>query len=64
MFNFLVDLKISHGVIIKRHLVYFTERTQIPQFFQVHRGMKDYEMTEYRTRVLPFSVFAAEVLMV
>jgi predicted AAA+ superfamily ATPase len=49
---------------IGRHLVYFAERTQIPQFFQVHRGMKDYEMTEYRTRVLPFRAFAAEVLMV
>ena len=35
---------------MKRYLVYFAERTQIPQFFQVHRGMKDYEMPEYRFR--------------
>jgi predicted AAA+ superfamily ATPase len=60
---FAVECKTGEGE-IGRHLVYFAERTPIPQFFQVHRGMKDYEMTEYRTRVLPFSAFVVEVLMV
>ncbi|MCI5064696.1 ATP-binding protein [bacterium] len=37
---------------------YFAERSDIPQFYQVHLGEKDYENAEHRIRVLPFEKFA------
>ena len=39
---------------------YFKERTKIPQFYQVHRGEKDYETQGIR--VLPFMTFCRDVL--
>lgn len=39
---------------------YFKERTNIPQFYQVHLGRKDY-LAEAGVRVLPFLKFCAEV---
>lgn len=39
---------------ISPHLKYFAERTNIPQFYQVHLGKKDVEIQNYRTRILPF----------
>lgn len=38
-----------------KHLFYFDERTDIPKFYQVHMGTKDY--TNGNCRVLPFEVF-------
>jgi len=43
---------------------YFASRTETPAFFQVHRGIKDYEVRDSRTRVLPFTTFAAEILRI
>ena len=46
---------------ISKHRAYFTDRTTIPMFYQVHMGDKDYEM---KVRVLPFRIFASEILKV
>lgn len=40
------------------HVRYFSSRTDIPYFYQVHLGEKDYEIPEFRTRVLPFRKFS------
>lgn len=42
---------------------YFRERTQIPRFYQVHLGRKDFGDAESSVRVLPFDRFCGEVLM-
>lgn len=42
---------------ISPHLKYFSSRTSIPYFYQVHLGEADYEIPEYRTRILPFRKF-------
>jgi len=47
---------------ISKHLSYFAKRTEIPYFYQVHLGRDDYELSELRTRVMPFTRFAAEIL--
>ena len=49
---------------VSRHIPYFAARTEIPAFFQVHQGIRDYEVRNSRTRVLPFTTFAAEVLKI
>lgn len=49
---------------VSKHISYFAERTEIPLFFQVHQGVRDYEVTDSRTRVLPFTTFAAEIIRV
>lgn len=40
---------------------YFRERTDIPRFYQVHLGTKDFGNATANTRVLPFSTFCREV---
>lgn len=40
---------------------YFRERTDIPRFYQVHLGTRDYGDAGSDTRVLPFAAFCAEV---
>jgi uncharacterized protein len=40
-------------------LFYFMERTQIPKFYQVHAGQKDYEKNG--VRVLPVQKFIKEL---
>lgn len=40
---------------------YFRERTDIPRFYQVHLGRKDFGNASTGTRVLPFSTFCREV---
>ena len=42
---------------ISSHLAYFAPRISVPFFYQVHLGKKDYEITDIRTRVLPFHRF-------
>ena len=40
---------------------YFRERTNIPKFYQVHLGEKDYGNAATNTRVLPFWTFCREL---
>ena len=40
---------------------YFRERMDIPRFYQVHLGAKDFGNAAAATRVLPFSTFCREV---
>ena len=42
-------------------LYYFMERTQIPAFYQVHQGTKDYE--KKGVRVLPVHTFCKELFL-
>ncbi len=49
---------------VSKHLAYFSQRTDIHCFYQVHIGQDDYEVAEQRVRVLPFTRFVAEVLQV
>lgn len=58
---FAVECK-SGDTDVSRHISYFAERTEIPVFYQVHKGDKDYEKKDKRVRVLPFRIFAAEIL--
>lgn len=46
---------------VSPHLKYFKERTPIPFFYQIHRGIKDY-LVEDGIRVLPFTRFCSDVL--
>jgi predicted AAA+ superfamily ATPase len=43
------------------HIKYFKARTNIPYFYQVHQGSRDY-IVEDKIRVLPFITFCSEVL--
>ena len=60
---FAVECK-SGDTNVSKHIGYFADRTEIPVFYQVHQGKKDYEIKDLRTRVLPFRTFAAELLQV
>lgn len=42
---------------------YFRERTDIPRFYQVHLGDRDYGNAETGTRVLPFGIFCRELAL-
>lgn len=44
-----------------RNVAYFAERTNIPRFFQVHMGQRDYEHSKSRARVLPMTALAQEL---
>ncbi|HMO17273.1 MAG TPA: ATP-binding protein [Oligoflexia bacterium] len=46
---------------VSKHISYFKDRTEIPKFYQVHLGSKDY-LKETGVRVLPFLTFCKEVL--
>lgn len=48
---------------LSKHIHYFKERTQIPEFYQVHMKDKDYG-THKTGRVMPFIRFCKEVLVV
>ncbi len=58
-----VECKIGEKTVSK-HLSYFSKRTDIPYFYQVHMGKDDYEIADLRTRILPFTQFSSEVLKV
>ncbi|MFN7905006.1 MAG: ATP-binding protein [Pseudobdellovibrionaceae bacterium] len=45
---------------LSKHIPYFSQRTQIPEFYQVHMGTKDYG-TPKSGRVLPFNQFCKEL---
>lgn len=40
---------------------YFRERTEIPRFYQVHLGTRDFGSADANTRVLPFATFCQEI---
>lgn len=42
---------------LSRNIIYFSQRTDIPCFYQVHTGDRDYEQAEAKARVLPFTRF-------
>lgn len=50
--EFAVECK-SGEAALSRNIAYFSERTSIPFFYQVHMGQKDYEVSGVRARVLP-----------
>lgn len=56
---FAVECKTGDRV-LSNHIKYFKERTQIPAFYQVHQGTKDYGKKE-TGRVLPFIKFCQEL---
>ena len=60
---FAVECKSGQGDVAKP-IRYFAERSEIPKFFQVHLAVKDYEIAHCRTRVLPFTTFAKEILKI
>jgi len=46
---------------INKAAYYFRERTNIPKFYQVHLGQKDFGSAENSVRVLPFQGFCTEL---
>lgn len=56
---FAVECKTGERV-LSNHIKYFAERTNIPSFYQVHQGTKDYGKVE-TGRVLPFIKFCKEL---
>ncbi len=40
---------------------YFSKKTDIPYFYQVHSGTKDFEVSGVNARVLPFTTFCKEL---
>jgi len=46
----------SHTV--SKNIAYFSTRTDIPCYYQVHMGDKDYELAASNTRVIPFTRFS------
>jgi len=53
---FAVECKTGEATISKS-IHYFSQRTDIPEFFQVHLGTKDYGSAKAGGRVLPFATF-------
>lgn len=49
---------------LSRNIKYFAQRTEIPFFYQVHLGSRDYEVKGSNARVLPFTTFAADILKI
>ncbi len=39
---------------VSKNITYFSSRTNIPYFYQVHMEDKDYELADIKTRVMPF----------
>lgn len=56
--EFAVEVKCSDKPEIK-HLRYFAERTDIPEFYLVHTGKRD--VVQQGVRILPFEVFCQEL---
>lgn len=42
---------------LSRNISYFSQRADIPCFYQVHTGDRDYEQVESKARVIPFTRF-------
>ncbi len=59
---FAVECKVSDTA-VDSSLAYFSQRTKVPKFYQVHLGTKDYEHATLPIRVLPFHVFCKELAL-
>jgi len=59
---FAVECKVSEKE-LSPHLKYFSERTNIPKFYQVHSGTKSYSVTD-KVEVIAFSDFSSRVGLV
>lgn len=46
---------------LSRHIQYFKERTQIPEFYQVHLGLADFGNSKTTGRCLPFTTLCHEL---
>lgn len=46
---------------VSKHLAYFSSRADIPYYYQVHMGDRDYEIAELNVRVLPFTTFCKKL---
>lgn len=46
---------------INKNIAYFSERTGIPYFYQVHLADKDYELAGLKARVIPFARLCREL---
>ncbi|MBF0492698.1 MAG: ATP-binding protein [Deltaproteobacteria bacterium] len=57
---FAVECKTGEGN-LSPNISYFSSRTPIPKFYQVHLGNKNVELTEYKARLLPFQSFIKEL---
>lgn len=55
---FAVECKSGEDGALSKNIVYFSERINIPKFFQVHLGTKNLEATKYNASVLTFEEFA------
>lgn len=55
--QFAVECKMGERQ-LSRNISYFAQRTNIPLFYQVHMGEKDYEIAVSKARVLPFATLA------
>ncbi|HXH73358.1 MAG TPA: ATP-binding protein [Bacteriovoracaceae bacterium] len=60
---FAVECKVSDRE-LSGHMAYFKERTNIPKFYQVHMGEKDFGDAKVSGRILPFHRFCEEENMV
>lgn len=60
---FAVECKVSDKE-LSPHLKYFKERTNVPEFYQVHLGEKDFGDAKTTGRVLPFHKFCTELNLV
>lgn len=55
--EFAVECKMGERQ-LSQNISYFAQRTDIPLFYQVHTGEKDYEVAGAKARVLPFTTLA------
>ena len=58
-----VECKLSERSLSKQ-ISYFSSRTNIPYFYQVHLGETDQEYIKENARVLPFNTFCKELSLV
>jgi uncharacterized protein len=60
---FAVECKTGEGNLSKP-IRYFSERTNIPAFYQVHLGTQDVEISGSKARILPFETFCRELSLI
>jgi len=46
---------------LSQHIKYFSTRTPIPFYYQVHLGQRDYQVSGINARVLPVTTFCKEL---
>lgn len=57
---FAVECKTSDKI-LSPQIKYFSERTDIPVFYQVHMGSNHIEIKEHRSFIIPFSKFCEKL---